>query len=119
MATTAPEGKSIVATYAQADRSSSTAAAPKGAEFVPFTAQSRMSGVNLPNGVEVRKGAPDAIVRYVEGLRGAIPPQLDGVVAKVAARGASPLVVAENARVAARSRSRTSSSPILGCVWRS
>ena len=42
-----PEGKSIVAAYAQADRSMSTVGAPKGAEFVPFTAQSRMSGVNL------------------------------------------------------------------------
>ena len=42
-----PEGKSIVAAYAQLDRSMPTVAAPKGAEFVPFTAQSRMSGVNL------------------------------------------------------------------------
>ena len=74
--------------------------APKGAEFVPFTAQSRMSGVNLGGGVEIRKGAPDAIVRYVERMRGVVPPGLDGVVAKVAARGATPLVVAENAKVA-------------------
>ncbi len=95
-----PEGKSIVAAYAQADRSMSTAGAPKGAEFVPFTAQSRMSGVNLGGGVEIRKGAPDAIVRYVERMRGVVPPGLDGVVAKVAARGATPLVVAENAKVA-------------------
>jgi len=95
-----PEGKSIVAAYEQVDRSMPTVAAPKGAEFMPFTAQSRMSGVNLPGGVEIRKGAPDAIVRYVEGLRGVVPPGLDGVVAKVGARGATPLVVAENARVA-------------------
>ena len=95
-----PEGKSIVAAYTQADRSGSAVAAAKGAEFVPFTAQSRMSGVNLPNGVEIRKGAPDAIVRYVERMRGVVPSGLDGVVAKVAARGATPLVVAENARVA-------------------
>jgi K+-transporting ATPase ATPase B chain len=95
-----PEGKSIVAAYAQVDKSAPTVATPKGAEFVPFTAQSRMSGVNLPNGVEIRKGAPDAVARYVERLRGVVPSGLDGVVAKVAARGATPLVVAENARVA-------------------
>jgi K+-transporting ATPase ATPase B chain len=95
-----PEGKSIVAAYTQADRSGSAVAVAKGAEFVPFTAQSRMSGVNLPNGVEIRKGAPDAIVRYVERMKGVVPAGLDGVVAKVGARGATPLVVAENAKVA-------------------
>ena len=95
-----PEGKSIVAAYAQAAKSASAAAAPKDAEFVPFTAQSRMSGVNLPGGVEIRKGAPDAIVRYVERMKGVVPSGLDGVVAKVGARGATPLVVAENAKVA-------------------
>jgi potassium-transporting ATPase ATP-binding subunit len=95
-----PEGKSIVAAYVQAAKSISPAAAPKDAEFVPFTAQSRMSGVNLPGGVEIRKGAPDAIVRYVERMKGVVPSGLDGVVAKVGARGATPLVVAENARVA-------------------
>jgi K+-transporting ATPase ATPase B chain len=94
-----PEGRSIVAAYAQVDKSI-TAAAPKDAEFVPFTAQSRMSGVNLPGGVQIRKGAPDAIVRYVQTMRGVVPSDLDGIVAKVGGRGATPLVVAENARVA-------------------
>jgi K+-transporting ATPase ATPase B chain len=59
-----------------------------------------MSGVNLPGGVEIRKGAPDAIIRYVERMKGVVPSGLDGVVAKVGARGATPLVVAENAKVA-------------------
>src|SRR4029077_9100279 len=77
-----PEGRSIVAAYAQVDKSI-TAAAPKDTEFVPFTAQSRMSGVNLPNGVQIRKGAPDAIVRYVQSMRGVVPSDLDGIVAKV------------------------------------
>jgi potassium-transporting ATPase ATP-binding subunit len=94
-----PEGRSIVAAYAQVDKSI-TAAAPKDAEFVPFTAQSRMSGVNLPGGVQIRKGAPDAIVRYVQTMGGVVPSDLDGIVAKVGGRGATPLVVAENARVA-------------------
>jgi K+-transporting ATPase ATPase B chain len=93
-----PEGRSIVAAYAQVDKSI-TAAAPKDAEFVPFTAQSRMSGVNLPGGVQIRKGAPDAIVRYVQTMRGVVPSDLDGIVAKVGGRGATPLVVAENERV--------------------
>ena len=93
-----PEGRSIVAAYAQVDKSI-TAAAPKDAEFVPFTAQLRMSGVNLPGGVQIRKGAPDAIVRYVQTMRGVVPSDLDGIVAKVGGRGATPLVVAENARV--------------------
>ena len=94
-----PEGRSIVAAYAQIDKSIA-AAAPKDAEFVPFTAQSRMSGVNLPGGVQIRKGAPDAIVRYVQSMRGVVPSDLDGIVAKIGGRGATPLVVAENARVA-------------------
>src|ERR1700677_3109781 len=101
-----PEGRSIVAAYAQVDKSIA-AAAPKDAEFVPFTAQSRMSGVNLPGGVQIRKGAPDAIVRYVQGMRGVVPADLDGIVAKLGGRGATPLVVAENARVA-RSEEHTS-----------
>jgi K+-transporting ATPase ATPase B chain len=94
-----PEGRSIVAAYAQVDKSI-TGAAPKDAEFVPFTAQLRMSGVNLPGGVQIRKGAPDAIVRYVQAMKGVVPSNLDGIVAKVGGRGATPLVVAENARVA-------------------
>jgi potassium-transporting ATPase ATP-binding subunit len=93
-----PEGRSIVAAYAQVDKSI-TAAAPKDAEFVPFTAQSRMSGVNLPGRVQIRKGAPDAIVRYVQTMRGVVPSDLDGIVAKVGGRGATPIVVAENERV--------------------
>jgi potassium-transporting ATPase ATP-binding subunit len=94
-----PEGKSIVAVYAQVDQSI-TGAAPKGAEFVPFSAQLRMSGVNLPGGVQIRKGAPDAIVGFVRSMKGVVPTGLDGIVAKVGARGATPLVVAENGRVA-------------------
>jgi K+-transporting ATPase ATPase B chain len=93
-----PEGKSIVAAYVTAEKT--TISAPNEAEFVPFSAQSRMSGVNLAGGTQIRKGAPDAIVKYVRGLRGVVPPELDGVVAKIASRGATPLVVAANAMIA-------------------
>jgi K+-transporting ATPase ATPase B chain len=65
-----PEGKSIVAAYTILEKTALSA--PNEAEFVPFTAQSRMSGVNLPNGAQIRKGAPDAIVRYVQTMRGVV-----------------------------------------------
>jgi potassium-transporting ATPase ATP-binding subunit len=94
-----PEGKSIVAAYEQSAGSAS-AASPAGAEFVPFSAQSRMSGVNLPGGAQIRKGAPDAIARYVASKGGAVPSQFEGVVARVGARGATPLAVAQNGKLA-------------------
>ena len=93
-----PEGKSIVAAYTMLEKTALSA--PNEAEFVPFTAQSRMSGVNLPNGAQIRKGAPDAIVRYVQTMKGMVPPDLDGIVAKIGSRGATPLVVATNATIA-------------------
>jgi K+-transporting ATPase ATPase B chain len=89
-----PEGKSIVAAYTMIEKTALSA--PKEAEFVPFTAQSRMSGVDLPNGAQIRKGAPDAIVRYVQTIAGVVPSDLDGIVAKIGSRGATPLVVASN-----------------------
>jgi K+-transporting ATPase ATPase B chain len=89
-----PEGKSIVAAYTILEKTALSA--PNEAEFVPFTAQSRMSGVNLPNGAQIRKGAPDAIARYVQTMRGTVPSDLDGIVAKIGSRGATPLVVASN-----------------------
>jgi len=59
-----------------------------------------MSGVDLPDGVKIRKGAPDSILRYVEAGGGAAPPQLAGIIAKIGGRGATPLVVAENTTIA-------------------
>jgi K+-transporting ATPase ATPase B chain len=84
-----PEGKSIVAAYTIAEKTALNA--PKDTEFVPFSAQSRMSGVNLPDGSQIRKGAPDAIVQYVRGLQGSVPAELDGVVAKIGARRSNSL----------------------------
>jgi K+-transporting ATPase ATPase B chain len=95
-----PEGKSIVLAYTGMGLSRTPVAAPAGATFIPFTAQTRMSGVDLPDGGKIRKGAPDAIVRYVESLNGVVPRELAAIVGKVGARGATPLVVAENNRVA-------------------
>ncbi len=71
--------------------------ADKGAVFVPFTAQTRMSGVNL-NGRQIRKGAADSIERYVAGNGGMVAPELRGIVDRIARSGGTPLVVAEVTR---------------------
>jgi K+-transporting ATPase ATPase B chain len=67
------------------------------ARFVPFTAQSRMSGVDV-DGLRIRKGALDAIARFVEGEGGDVPTEVRRIVEDVARRGATPLVVAEGSR---------------------
>ena len=65
------------------------------AEFVPFTAQTRMSGVNLP-GTRIRKGSVDAIARFLEEQGSALPQKVRDSVEEIARLGGTPLVVAEN-----------------------
>ena len=65
--------------------------------LVPFTAETRMSGVDL-NGTKVRKGASDAIERWVEADGGTVPPELGPIVDRIATSGGTPLVVATNQR---------------------
>ncbi|HEV2214718.1 MAG TPA: potassium-transporting ATPase subunit KdpB [Terracidiphilus sp.] len=65
------------------------------AEFVPFTAQTRMSGVNLP-GAQIRKGSVDAIARFLEEQGSLLPRRVRESVEEVAREGGTPLVVAEN-----------------------
>jgi potassium-transporting ATPase ATP-binding subunit len=95
-----PEGKSIKAkakelvTIGQLPLN-----VPDGAEFVPFTAQTRMSGMNLPNGRKIRKGASDAIVQLIKDQNAGVPAELDPLVESVASKGATPLVVAEDAQI--------------------
>jgi potassium-transporting ATPase ATP-binding subunit len=91
------EGKSIVRAYEGATKS--PVSAPAGAEFIKFSAQTRMSGVDLPGGRRIRKGAPDAIVKWAESLGGAVPVQLNGLVDGVSSKGATPLVVADGAKI--------------------
>jgi len=93
-----PEGKSIVKLFES--RSSAPLKVPEDAQFVPFSAKTRMSGVNLPDGRQVRKGAPDAIKRLVLDQGGKVPPELDGLVSGIAIKGATPLVVADGSAVA-------------------
>jgi K+-transporting ATPase ATPase B chain len=96
-----PEGRSIVVLtkeqYGLRERTvGSGPETPHGARFVPFTAQTRMSGVDL-DGERIRKGAPDAIVAHVRSLGGVIPPDFEVVVERIGRSGGTPLGVAHNA----------------------
>jgi K+-transporting ATPase ATPase B chain len=93
-----PEGKSIVALYEQQQKA--PIKAPHESQFVPFSAQTRMSGIDIPDGRKIRKGAPDAIVNLVKRQDGTIPAELEAMVNGVASRGATPLVVAEGNKIA-------------------
>jgi K+-transporting ATPase ATPase B chain len=95
-----PEGKTIVSKAKElAAAAQTTLSVPDDAEFVPFTAQTRMSGVDLPGGRKIRKGASDAIIKFVQAHNGNVPAELDQVVESVASKGATPLVVAEDAQI--------------------
>ena len=92
-----PEGRSIVVLAKERYRLRGRELADKPTAFVPFTAQTRMSGVNL-DGREIRKGAADAVSAYVAGHSGHIPAELQGLVDQIARSGGTPLVVAERNR---------------------
>ncbi|MGB9072593.1 MAG: potassium-transporting ATPase subunit KdpB [Terriglobales bacterium] len=92
-----PEGRSIVVLAKEKYGLRGRDFAAHEAEFIPFTAQTRMSGVNL-DGREVRKGAADAITQYLEQHGAALPPDVRAAVDKIAASGGTPLVVAEQRR---------------------
>ncbi len=96
-----PEGKSIVRLARETDGATGPVAAPpRNATFVPFSAQTRMSGVDLPEGSKIRKGAPDAVIAFVRAQKGSVPERLDATVREFASRGATPLVVAEGPHIA-------------------
>ncbi len=92
-----PEGRSIVVLAKEKYRIRGRDLADKDAVFVPFTAQTRMSGVNLP-GREIRKGAADAVAAYVKGNGGVASADLQVIVERIARAGGTPLVVAERTR---------------------
>ena len=91
-----PEGKS---TLELARRLGDTSEEQPGSTFLEFTAQTRMSGVDLPDGTCVRKGASDAIEQYVKERGGTIPADLHAHVEEVSSLGGTPLVVCENDQV--------------------
>ncbi|MDC8784647.1 potassium-transporting ATPase subunit KdpB [Roseateles koreensis] len=95
-----PEGRSIVVLAKTKFGIRERELTGMDAHFVPFTAQTRMSGVDLNGGTrQVRKGAGDAIRRHVEALGGKFPSEVSHAVDEIARRGSTPLVVADGARV--------------------
>jgi len=90
-----PEGRSIVVLAKKEHGFRERQIAELGATFIPFTAQTRMSGVNV-GARQIRKGAADAIARHVECHGGTVPPAISRLVEEVGRRGSTPLVVAEN-----------------------
>lgn len=88
-----PEGRSIVVLAKQKHGLRGRDVEKMHAHFVPFTAHSRMSGVDL-NGTSIRKGAADAVQRFVEEKRGVYPPAVRKSVDDIATQGGTPLVVA-------------------------
>jgi len=90
-----PEGRSIVVLAKEKYGLRGRELAPHEAQFVPFTAQTRMSGVDF-DGREVRKGAVDAIEKYLNGHGKAAPSELKIIVESISKAGGTPLVVAED-----------------------
>jgi K+-transporting ATPase ATPase B chain len=93
-----PEGRSIVVLVKQKYGLRGRELAQQSPEFVPFTAQTRMSGVNL-DGLEIRKGASDAIAKYVAERGNRVPPETQAVVEEISSSGGTPLLVARNRTV--------------------
>ena len=91
-----PEGKS---TLELARRMGDNSTETPGSNFIEFTAQTRMSGVDLPNGTKIRKGAAEAIENYVKEQGGQIPKNLREEVEKISSLGGTPLTVCENNRI--------------------
>jgi K+-transporting ATPase ATPase B chain len=92
-----PEGRSIVVLAKQYGLREHEMG-PHDARFVPFTAQTRMSGVDF-NGTRLRKGAADAVIAFAEGEGGQVPGELRGVVDRIAREGGTPLAVASDSQV--------------------
>ncbi|MGE5205021.1 MAG: potassium-transporting ATPase subunit KdpB [Chlamydiota bacterium] len=92
-----PEGRSIVVLAKEKYGLRGRELGSHEAHFVPFTAQTRMSGVDL-NGFEIRKGAADAIATYVSQNGNSMPAEVRATVEQIARSGGTPLVVAEKNR---------------------
>ncbi|MBS5058365.1 MAG: potassium-transporting ATPase subunit KdpB [Collinsella sp.] len=93
-----PEGRSIVVLAKEQFGLRGRTLEDKGMEFIPFTAATRMSGVNY-EGNEIRKGAADSVRTYVEAASGVFSQECDEAVERIAKAGGTPLVVTKNCRV--------------------
>jgi K+-transporting ATPase ATPase B chain len=92
-----PEGRSVVVLAKERFNLRERELESLHAEFVPFTAQTRMSGVNMGER-RIRKGALDAVDRYLESLNSHLPPPVKRMAEDIARRGATPLIVTEGDR---------------------
>jgi K+-transporting ATPase ATPase B chain len=94
-----PEGRSIVILAKEKHAIRERRVHELGASFIPFTAQTRMSGVDLHDGRRIRKGAADAVAAYVKEHGGSFPPEARTTVESIAKGGGTPLVVADRGKV--------------------
>jgi K+-transporting ATPase ATPase B chain len=92
-----PEGRSIVVLAKTKYKLRGRELAAHGAHFIPFSAQTRLSGVDL-DGRSIRKGAADAIAVYIKSQGGVVPPALNAMVERISSTGGTPLVVADRHR---------------------
>ena len=95
-----PEGRSIVVLAKdkyglRGQTLSPSQEAPSGARFIPFTAQTRMSGVDM-DGIFIRKGAPDTMIAYIQEHGKPVTSELESLVERIAQTGGTPLIVAQN-----------------------
>jgi len=93
-----PEGRSIVVLAKERYNIRGRELASHAATFIPFSAQTRMSGVDM-DGREIRKGAPEAISRFISSSGNGIPAELKNRVEEISKSGGTPLLVSENRRV--------------------
>ncbi len=94
---TTPEGKSIIRLYE--NRFLKEMTLPDGTTSIPFSANTRMSGIDMKDGRQIRKGAPDAIIKFVKEKGGTIPNDLDSRVESIATKGSTPLVIADGNKI--------------------
>ena len=92
-----PEGRSIVVLAKEKYNLRGREMSEKDAEFIPFTAQTRMSGVNM-NGTRVRKGAVQAVIEYVKAEGGTVPAELQAIADEISNKGGTPLAVVLNGK---------------------
>ncbi|MFC8503301.1 potassium-transporting ATPase subunit KdpB [Pedococcus sp. NPDC057267] len=99
LADSTPEGRSIVelahTAYGVGGSQTAEALSLQGAEFVEFTATTRMSGVDLPDGTRIRKGAGSAVAAWVRQTGGTVDERVTSLADRIGASGGTPLVVAE------------------------
>lgn len=93
-----PEGRSVLE-YMRMSGASYAAELGEGAEFIPFKAETRMSGMDLADGRKVRKGAVDSVKKWVISLGGTIPKDLEEKGNAIASKGGTPLAVAVDDRI--------------------